>query len=121
MGIGVDIVNIGRLSTAMQRSEGLGRMVFTLGERNCTGRHANREKHLAACFAAKEAFLKAVGLGLWQGVPLKEIEVIHTPSGKPCLSLGPLARKAVERVGGRSMFLSLSHQSSIAIAFVLVQ
>ena len=119
-GIGVDLVEIARLAAAMRRREGFAEMAFTTGERSYAGRR-HPAKRFAACFAAKEAFLKAVGVGLWGGVPLQEVEVVHEVSGQPRLRLGPLAERALRRKGCSSTLLSLSHEKRAAVAVVLVQ
>lgn len=119
-GIGVDVVDINRLAAAMRRRVGLAEMLFTMGERSGGGLR-RQAQHFAVCFAAKEAFLKAVGVGLWGGVPLQEVEVVHEVSGQPQLRLGPLARRALDRKGCRSALLSLSHEKGTAVAVVLVQ
>ena len=101
-GIGVDLVDVGRLAGILGRSARFADQVFTTGERRHRTGRGNPAKHLAACFAAKEAFLKAVGIGLWAGVPLKQVEVVHESTRRPRLRLGPLARKALRRRGCRA-------------------
>ena len=117
----MDLVDIERLAAAVRRSEGFVEMVFTEEERRYAAGRPGSAKHLAACFAAKEAFLKALGIGLWNGVPLLQVEVVHETSGRPRLRLGPLARKALRREGCRSALLGLSHERNAAVAVVLVQ
>lgn len=117
----MDLVDIDRLAAVVRRSEGFARMVFTAGERRYAAGRRGPAKHLAACFAAKEAFLKALGIGLWNGVPLGQVEVVHESAGRPRLRLGPLARKALRREGCRSALLSLTHERNAAVAVVLVQ
>ena len=119
-GIGIDLVDIKRLATTMRRRKRFTDRVFTRGECRYGAGSRGAARHFASCFAAKEAFLKAVGSGLWSGIPLREVEVVHEPSGAPRLELGPRAREALHSSGCSSAFLSLSHEETLALAVVLV-
>jgi len=120
-GVGVDLVDIARIGAVLKRSEGFARRVFTTGERRHGADRRVSAPHLAACFAAKEAFLKSIGTGLWGGVPLRQIEVVHAADGRPRLKLGPLAEQALRRAGGHATMLGLSHDRRVAVAVVVVQ
>jgi holo-[acyl-carrier protein] synthase len=95
-------------------------MVFGSDERLFCDSQRIPEIHYAARFAAKEAFLKALGLGVLSGVALGDIEVVRDPDGAPRLRLGPTASAALARSGGEATFLSLSHGRRMAIAMVVV-
>jgi holo-[acyl-carrier protein] synthase len=95
--------------------------VFSEAERAYCSGCASPEEHFAARFAAKEAFLKAVGHGILQGIPLREIEVIREGEGPPRLKLGPAAARALRESGARDALVTLSHAGGCAVAFVLVQ
>jgi holo-[acyl-carrier protein] synthase len=119
-GIGADVVSVSRLERSMSRSAGLAESVFTRAERSdCDARRAPG-RHYAARFAAKEAFLKALGLGLWDGVSLRDIEVRRGPAGALCLALGPTAAAALSRSGGAAPLLSIGHDGDAALAMVVV-
>ena len=75
---------------------------------------------VAGRFAAKEAFGKALGTGL-KGISLKDIRVTTARSGKPELSLGGTAEKALRNSGGRRVHLSLTHDGALAIAQVIIE
>ena len=119
-GIGVDMVDVARLRLALHRTSGFAEMVFTAEERRATDGRRGRARRLAAVFAAKEAFLKAVGLGLWRGVPLHEIEVVESNTDRVRFRLGPLAKKVLHDRGCASASLSLSHERNTAMAVVMV-
>ena len=120
-GVGIDLVEIARIGAAVERSERFARRVFTVGERSHVAGPRVLTRHLAACFAAKEAFLKAIGSGLSGGVPLREIEVVQEPDGRHGLKLGPRAEQALRRIGGNTATLGLSRERRVAIAVVVVQ
>ena len=119
-GVGVDLVHVDRLRIALERTAGFAEMVFTPEERAAADHGRTRTRQLAAVFAAKEAFLKAIGLGLWRGVPLNEIEVVRSGRSRVGFRLGPLAEKAMGDRGGRAANLSVSHDRNTALAVVTI-
>ena len=120
-GLGIDLVDVDRWDKVLKRSADFATSVFSSRERVCWGKRHDPVRHLAACFAAKEAFLKAVGIGLWEGVPLLEVEVLHEEPRQPRFKLGPLARKALRQAGCSEARLSITHEQRVAIAMVVVQ
>ncbi|MGC4123144.1 MAG: holo-ACP synthase [Myxococcales bacterium] len=121
-GIGTDLVEVARLQKSLERTRSFAERVFTKGERDyCSKRARGAAEAFAARFAAKEAFLKAVGCGIFDGIPLTQIEVVNEPSGEPRLVLGPAARKAMQARGGTDALLTLSHAGGNAVAFVVVR
>jgi holo-[acyl-carrier protein] synthase len=119
-GIGADIVDVARLEVSLQRGPGFAAEVFTEEERRYCEAQARPPLHYAARFAAKEAFLKALGLGLFSGVELRDIEVLRDLEGRPRFRLGDSAASALARAGGAAPLLSLSHDGPCALAFVVV-
>lgn len=113
-GIGVDLIEIARLERALERRPGLRRRIFRPGELEYASRHRRPGRHLAARFAAKEAALKALGLG---GLRLGEIEVAGGGDRPPQLILhGSAAAAAASH--GVELAVSLSHSRELAIAAV---
>jgi holo-[acyl-carrier protein] synthase len=120
IGVGTDLCGITRMAAILCRQEGrFEARVFTEAERAfCRGR-GNPAQHYAARFAAKEALLKA--LGVPRGLSWQEMEVFHTPEGRPALRLSGAAREAAERLGVRQLHLSLTHEGGMASAFVVAE
>lgn len=114
MRVGIDLVEVARLRRAVERfGERFLRRVFTPGElRHCLGRR-DEAARLAARFAAKEAFVKAVG----GGVSWREVEVASDPGGRPRLVLHGRA----SAWSGARPRLSLSHERSVAAAVVILE
>lgn len=112
-GIGIDIIEIERVKSAVKaHKEKFLQKIFTERELEyCKNRRAIRFPELAARFAAKEAYSKAIGTGL-RGIRWKDIEVINEKSGKPRLYIKKKLRKNVQ--------VSLSHSNDYATAVVLV-
>ncbi len=124
VGIGTDVVEVARIEQKVLKREGFSRMVFSDNERAYCEERKNRFESYAARFAAKEAFLKALGTGLFINHELNEIEVENEASGKPRIKLSPLLHEKVREVlllQNFNIHLSLSHTSQIATAFVIIE
>ena len=113
-GIGIDLIEIERLEAALERRPRLAERVFSRSELEHAGRHARPARHLAARFAAKEAALKALGIG---GLRLHEVEVSGGGDTAPGLRLHGSAAEAAERAGLR-LSVSLTHSREHAAAVV---
>lgn len=117
MGVGVDLITIGRMRDILETS---GRVfmnkVFTLYEQQRAETHPDRTAYLAMTFAAKEAIFKTFGIGWETGVQFKEIEVREGDHGEPVpLLTGRFAELAAER-GVSRVLLNLSYDGDYAIA-----
>ena len=115
-GVGVDIVEVSRIDQAIARwGEAFVSRIFTAAE-NERARHPRvRSMRLAARFAAKEAVMKALGLG-WRTMAWREIEIVNDSLGKPMVTLHGSARQAAERQGISNVHISLSHTHDLAFA-----
>jgi len=98
----------------------LGR-VFTESEISWCQRRARPSECFAALFAAKEAFLKAIGTGLRNGLRWTDIEVEHEPSGKPHFSLRRKAKELLETHRIQRALVTLSHDRPYAVAHVILE
>jgi holo-[acyl-carrier protein] synthase len=118
VGVGVDLCEVDRLRRAMGRTPGLRHRIFTEAERSYCEKRRDPAERYAARFAAKEAVLKALGVGLG-ACGLRDIEVVVAPSGAPDVVLhGAAARLAGERAV-TTWSLSLTHTASLAHATAL--
>jgi holo-[acyl-carrier protein] synthase len=112
--IGIDLIEIERLEQALERRPGLRERIFLPGELEYASTSRRPGRHLAARFAAKEAALKALGIG---GLRLGEVEVTGGGRAAPRLLLhGSVARTAARQ--GVELELSLSHSRELAVAAV---
>lgn len=121
-GIGTDIVAIERFQHFVDdNNTALLRRLFTEQERTLCSARRNSASCYAARFAAKEAFLKALGTGLRDGISWHDMEITINELGKPGLLLTGRAREifTAQRLG--SAFLSLSHDGGKAIAMVVLE
>lgn len=119
-GIGTDIVEIDRVQQAVQRNQKLLERLFTLRELEYFKRRNMKAENIAGGFAAKEAILKSLGTGL-SGMKWKEIEVLREDAGKPVVKLSGKALEHAERNSIRSIFISISHSRSHAMATAVAE
>ena len=121
-GVGVDIVNIRRMERAVERwgSRFLKR-IFTSAEIERCRQRARPAQCLASRFAAKEAFAKALGLGMREGLRWRDIEVVQDHLGKPGLQLHNQAQKLLETMEAKRTWLSLSDERDSALAVVVLE
>lgn len=120
IGVGLDVVHVNRL-IHWRGIPGLLERYFHPEELAAAmSRGSSAMLSLAARFAAKEAFGKAIGTGL-SGITLKNILVLNNHNGKPCMRLFGNALEAYERAGGRAIHLSLTHERDNALAMVVVE
>jgi holo-[acyl-carrier protein] synthase len=121
-GTGIDIVDISRFEKFVrENNEPLFRRVFTPQEQAYCASKKRIAQHYALRFAAKEAFLKALGTGLRDGLSWREMEVVNDPWGKPELKLCGRAEELFRQKGLANAFLSLSHDGNYAIASVILE
>ena len=114
-GIGIDAVEVDRFRRVLTRTPGVADRLFTAGERAAGARRRDPAQRLAARFAAKEAVMKALGVGLG-AFAFHDVEVVNAASGKPELVLrGKAAALAGER-GVAGWMLSLTHTDKTAHA-----
>lgn len=122
LGVGLDVVETQRVARALdahgRRFEG---RVYTRDELADCAQRGDRIQALAARFAAKEALLKALGIGFAGGVSLTDVEVVTGDDGQAALRLGARAAARADERGVRRVHLSLSHQPGLAAAVVVLE
>ena len=119
VGLGTDLVEIARFRLAMERrGERLGERLFSDDERAYAYRQKDPAKSLAARFGAKEAVMKALGVGLWK-FKLRDVEVIRQRGGAPRVALHGRAQELATERGVRAWHLSLTHTDNTALAVAI--
>jgi len=119
-GIGVDIVNVHRMKHWCSREGLLERFFHPQELAAALSRGGGAELSLAARFAAKEAFGKALGSGL-AGIVLKDIMVINSHNGRPEIKVFGTARAALVKNGANRVHVSLTHERDNAVAMVVLE
>lgn len=113
MGIGVDIERIDRFERLVRtKKKNFLKKIFTLSELRYSFTRAHSAAHLAARFAAKEAFIKAGGK-IGRAVPSRrQIEVVNRQNGRPFINRPRIANGEVQ--------VSLAHERDYAVAMVII-
>ncbi len=121
-GIGMDLVQVSRIRGALERwGDRFQKKVFTPGEIRYCLRKRNPYSSFAARFAAKEALVKALGIGIRRGVHWKDVEVQRGPLGKPVLKLSGKASEICRGAGIENLLLSLTHDGDYSGAVVILE
>ena len=117
LGLGVDIVEIERFATSMQRSGQafLDRLFLPAEQAYCSPQREPARCY-AARFAAKEAVSKALGTGIGAEVAWRDIEVCRKASGEPFVLLHGTGAETARHLGVSQVLLSISHSENYAVA-----
>ncbi len=124
-GIGIDLIDVDRIEKEIHRhGDSFLNRIFTDGEIRYCNRSSSkrvRSQCFSSRFAAKEAFLKAAGTGLRNGLGWKDIEVSNNELGKPCLILKNMAEKIIKKNSIERVHLSITHINESAAAVVILE
>ena len=121
-GIGVDIVNIRRMGRVVDKWEKrFINRIFTDQEIDFCFQGTRSVSSLALRFAAKEAFSKAVGLGMKKGIRWRDIEIVQDSNGRPELNVTGEALNLCHKKGIRRWHVTLSDESYYGIAVVVLE
>tara|TARA_B100001173_G_scaffold294932_1_gene289277 strand:- start:303 stop:686 length:384 start_codon:yes stop_codon:yes gene_type:complete len=121
-GVGTDIVNVNRISKSIKKVKFLNKVFDTVEIKKCK-KLKNASNCYAKRFAAKEAFSKAIGLGISQGIKFNEIIVHNNKYGKPSIKLiGKTKKITLKSIDKKriNIFLSLTDDKPFAIATVVI-
>jgi holo-[acyl-carrier protein] synthase len=119
-GIGIDLCRISRMEALIKNDAFLNRY-FAPGEAAyIRNQGAMAAASLAGCYAAKEAFVKALGEG-FRGIPLSDVAVDHTQKGAPFYAATGKALEALEARGITQAHLSITHEGEMAAALCVLE
>lgn len=122
IGIGVDLCSVEHIGGVIERcGQRFLDRCFTAREQAECGTGPSMVKRYAARFAAKEALMKAVGLGWTGGMRFIDVSVHHSEKGKPSLILEGFAAEYAAGLGATSAHVTLSHEKDMAIAVVILE
>lgn len=120
LGIGIDIVHISRMER-WQENEALLKRYFHPEElEDARSRGPRVVQSLAARFAAKEAYGKALGTGM-RDLKLRDIRIRNDANGKPNLQLYGKAQELFNSIGCQAAFVSMTHERDSAVAVVVLE
>ncbi len=122
VGVGIDILETERLARELARDGGgLRDSVFTADEIAEGERSARPVAHLTACFAAKEALIKAFGGIRERDASWHDLEVHSRSDGTPEVVLHGAAERLASRLGVKQVRLTLSTGEEMAMAVVILE
>tara|TARA_E500000178_G_scaffold353957_1_gene421358 strand:+ start:1303 stop:1686 length:384 start_codon:yes stop_codon:yes gene_type:complete len=122
LGIGTDIVSVDRIKNSLQNRNFINRIFHKKEILKCK-KINNNSNCYAKRFAAKEAFSKALGTGISNGINFNEIVILNKKSGKPYINIMGQTKKILNKKLKRRKFkisLSLSDEKKYAVAFVTI-
>ena len=120
VGIGIDLVDIERFRTSLQRTPSMRTRLFTETELAYVEPKVDPVPSLAARFAAREATMKSLGLGLG-AFGFHEVWVERAESGVPSLRVTGRARELADEAGVEVWHLTLTHSATTAGAYVIAE
>jgi holo-[acyl-carrier protein] synthase len=116
--VGLDVIEIRRVSGALERYAAFRERCFTEAERAYCDSRPNPAQHYAARFAGKEAVGKALGFGVARAFAWKDVEIAGRP--KPDVLISGRVAQWARRVGAGPIDLSMTHSKDIAAAVCVV-
>ena len=122
IGNGVDIVENARIENSL-KIKGFINRIFTKNEINKSKRLKNKTSYYAKRFAAKEAFVKALGIGFRNNINFIDIDVSNNKKGKPYINVSSKINNFIKnklKLNKYKIYLSLSDENKYSIAFVII-
>ncbi len=119
-GIGIDLVDIERFRRSLERTPSMRTRLFTAVELDYVAPKADPVPSLAARFAAREAVMKALGVGLG-AFGFHDVWVERADSGAPSLVVTAAAAELADAAGVTVWHLSLTHSDHVAAAYVIAE
>ena len=122
VGNGVDIIENKRIRKSL-KIKGFINRIFTQNEINKSKKFNNKVNYLAKRFAAKEAFVKALGEGFRGNINFNDIDITNDKKGKPLIKISKNVKKILQKkfkLNKYKIFLSLSDEKKYSIAYVLI-
>lgn len=119
MQVGIDILDVMRMEKFIQNQHFLGKF-FTAYEAMYVSKTMRKTQSLAGIYCAKEAFLKAIGIGIGDGIDMNEIEINHDPKGKPYIKLTDSAKIKFATYGFSNAQISISHTDEVCTAVCII-
>ena len=124
LGTGIDIVENYRLKEILlKKKSNFKKKIFTINEVAYCEKKSNSISCYSKRFAAKEAFVKALGIGFRKNINFKDIEVVHNTYGKPYISINKKIAKKIKtlfKVKKFNILLSISDERKYSIASVII-
>ena len=123
LGIGVDIIENNRIKKSIKNKRFINR-IFTSKEILISKKFKDKTNYYSKRFAAKEAFVKAIGTGFTNNINFKDICIINDQFGKPIFVISAKIKNIIKtqfKTKTFNFFLSISDEKKYSIAYVILQ
>ncbi len=123
IGIGIDIIKNGRIRSSLKNKKFINR-IFSKKEILIAKKFVNKTNYFSKRFAAKEAFVKALGTGFRDNFNFKDIQIINDKLGKPYYLINSKIKSYIKKknkINNFKLFLSISDEKEYSIAFTIIQ
>ena len=122
IGTGIDIVELSRIKSAYDRwGVQFAERILASEEMDILKNKKEICSYLGSRFAAKEAFLKALGTGYADGVSWHDMEIERLEGDRPSIKVAGRAREILDQIGATNIHLSISHEKKYAVAQVILE
>ena len=122
IGNGVDIIDNKRIEKSL-KIKGFKERLFTFNEINQSKKYRNKTNYFAKRFAAKEAFVKSIGIGFRNNINFNDIEIYNNKKGSPKIKISQKIKDILKKklkIKNYDIHLSLSDEKNHSIAFVIL-
>ena len=119
MKVGIDILEVSRMTKFVDNDSFLEKNFTKYEIEYMKSKNVKSAQTLTGLFCSKEAFLKALGLGIKNGIELKEIEINHDEKGKPFVNLYQGAKELAQSLEVANLQVSISNTKEFAIAYAI--
>lgn len=122
IGTGIDIVELSRIKSAYDRwGAQFAERILASDEIDILKKRKEISSYLGSRFAAKEAFLKALGTGYADGISWQDIKIERVEGERPSIKVAGRAREIMDQIGAINIHLSISHEKKYAVAQVILE
>jgi len=123
LGTGVDIVENSRICKLLKNKLFIAR-IFSDSEILIANKTKDKKNYYSKRFAAKEAFVKSIGIGFTKGLNFKDISIVNNKLGKPSFVINKKIKKIIKnqfKTTSFNFFLSISDEKKYSVAYVILQ
>ena len=120
-GIGIDLIEVPRVEKLARKEDKFLKKIFTQTEIDYCRKFKNGSQNFAGRFAVKEAFSKAMGTGLSNGIKFNEIETVNDDLGKPEIVLYGSTKEILKERDLKCVHVSIAHLKDYATAIVIIE
>ena len=123
LGVGVDIIENRRIGKLIKKRIFIKR-TFSENEISFSKKTTNKTNFFSKRFAAKESFVKSIGIGFRNSLKFVDIEIFNDINGKPYFKINKKVDSIIKRIfkiKNYNLFLSISDENDYSIAFTILQ